>query len=286
MNLDRLHIFLATVDTGTVSAAARRVHLTQPAASRNLQLLEEQLGAHLFHRKGRRLVLTAAGRALIPRARRLIEEARLAQRAISKVAERQFFDLRLGAVDSVVTYLLPRIIAPIREAFPELHLKVHTNRTGDLLSKLANDHLDLAVCAWSGTPPVERYHDVGEYELQFYGRKDEFPELAEINAEDDLTQFPIVEIESLSGQPTVIPEDAPSYGVASSLASVKSLVMGGFGVGALLSFMVSDEELSVLAKAQVPHDPNCRLYVVASPFWSGESELAIEELIASALSAA
>jgi len=60
MNLDRLRLFLQIVDSGSMSAAARAVHLTQPALSRTLRLLEDEVGVALFERRGRALVLDMA----------------------------------------------------------------------------------------------------------------------------------------------------------------------------------------------------------------------------------
>jgi DNA-binding transcriptional LysR family regulator len=74
----------------------------------------------------------------------------------------------------------------------------------------------------------------------------------------------------------MIPEEASTYGVANSLASVKALVMAGFGVGAMLGFMLDPDDRAALVSAAVPHDPDCALYVGASPHWGGGTELAIE----------
>src|SRR5262245_50788916 len=101
MNLERLELFLKIVDTGSVSAAGREAHLTQPAVSRNLKLLEEEIGADLFDRNGRGLLLTPAGRALVPCARQLVREAERAKLQVRRAAERASFDLRIGAVDSI-----------------------------------------------------------------------------------------------------------------------------------------------------------------------------------------
>ena len=110
MDLDRLHIFVKIVDAGSMSAASRLVHLTQPALSRNLRLLEEELATDLFDRVGRRLVLTPAGRALLPRARALLAQASTVARDIERIAGRQYFDLRVGTVDSVATFLFQYLV--------------------------------------------------------------------------------------------------------------------------------------------------------------------------------
>ena len=75
MNHERLRLFLAIVDSGSMAAASRRVHLSQPAFSRSIKLLEEEIGAALFGRQSRNLVLTNAGRVLEVRGRELLERA-------------------------------------------------------------------------------------------------------------------------------------------------------------------------------------------------------------------
>ncbi|MDP6943836.1 MAG: LysR substrate-binding domain-containing protein, partial [Myxococcota bacterium] len=160
--------------------------------------------------------------------------------------------------------------------FPDLAIKLTTARTTDLLRRVAGDELDLVIVASSGPPPVARATRVGAYDLQFWGCADRFAALASATTDDEVARFPLVEIESLPGQPTMIPDDASTYGVANSLASVKALVMAGFGVGAMLGFMLDPTERARLVSAAVPHDPDCALYVGASPHWSGATELAIE----------
>ncbi len=110
MDLDRLRVFLQIVDSGSMSAAARVVHLTQPALSRTLKLLEDEVGVQLFDRRGRALVLTAGGRALVPRGRALLAESERVAREVGRSAQRSYFDVRLGTVDSVATYLLPELV--------------------------------------------------------------------------------------------------------------------------------------------------------------------------------
>ncbi len=286
MQLDRLSLFLAIVDTGTVSAAARQVHLTQPAVSRNLKLLEEDLGTPLFDRQGRGLVLTAAGRALVPRARRLLADAANVAREVARTASRRYFDLRLGTVDSVATWLLPRIVAPLAERFPDLQLKIQTARTAELRRRLGAGELDLAIIASSGPPADLRATRAGRYGLAFYGRADRFAALAEATTEEAVQRFPIVEIELLPGQQGMIGPDATSFAVASSLASVKALILAGFGVGALLDFMLTPAEAATLVRAPVGHDPDCALFVVGADDWRGEAEAAIEQAVAEALAGA
>lgn len=265
LELDHLKLFLHVVDTGTVSGASKVAHLTQPAVSRALKVLEDDIGAALFERQGRGVVLTAAGRALVPRARAVLQGVEAATRTVRQVAERGYSDLRLGAVDSVASYLVPRVFGPLQGRFPELQCKLRTARSAALLEQVAQGTIDAAVIAWSGPPKVERSARIAPYRLQFFGLADRFPTLADVRTDDGLKAFPIVEIESLPGQPTMIDGDAPSWAVAHSLASVKALVLAGFGIGAMLEFMLDPAERARLVCAELPHDPECALWAVLAP---------------------
>ena len=272
MEILRLEIFVAIAETGSATAAAKRVHLSQPAVSRNLRLLEENLGVDLFDRQGRGLVLNAAGRALLPRAETILESVDAATKATKDAAERDFFDLRIGTVDSVATYLFPPVVESLHEEFPELELKFYTKRTSDLIDDVRHDDLDAVIIAYSGRPPVDQTANIGPYDLQFYGRRDRFPDLDTVETEDGLQDYPIVQLTPKPGQPTLIRDDTTSFALAGSLATIKALVLGGFGVGSLLHFMVDPDERDQLVRANVPHDPDCGVYLATSPNWGGGAE--------------
>jgi DNA-binding transcriptional LysR family regulator len=283
MNLERLRVFLQIVDSGSMSAAARAVHLTQPALSRTLRLLEDEVGVPLFERRGRALVLNAGGRALVPRARALLAASERLALETRRSAERSYFDVRLGTIDSVATYLFPRTLPALRTAFPELAVKLSTARTSVLLGRIRAGELDLAIVAHSDAPAGTRALRLGSYRLQFYGRRDLYPRLRLATTEADVRSFPMVEINPGHGEPSLVPEDAFSYAVASNVATVKALVLAGFGVGDLPDFMLSGEERKTLCRAQVPHDPDCGLFLVAAPHFTGTTEQRLEATLARAL---
>src|SRR5690349_10873723 len=283
MNLDRLEVFVRILEAGSMGAASRVLHLTQPALSHRLKMLEDELGAQLFDRNGRGLSLTAAGRALEPKARDMLERARAIEREVGRTAAQNYFDLRVGTVDSVATFLFPRVVAPIRRAFPDIAVKLSTARTPELLRRVGASELDCVIIAHAGPPPAARHRRLRPYRLSFYGRKDHFAALGRATTEAEVQRFPIVEIEALAGQGTMIKKDAPSYAVANSLASVKALVLAGFGVGAMLDFMLTAAEERTLTRAKVPHDPTCALYLVSAPTRTGKTEQALEDAIATSL---
>ncbi len=285
MDLLRLEIFVAIAEAGSATEAAERVHLSQPAVSRNLGQLEEQLGVDLFDRVGRGLALSPAGRALLPKARAILESVDEAREITREAAERDFFDLRVGSVDSIATYLFPRVVEPLGAAFPALEIKFYTKRTSKLLDDVRADQLDIVLVAHSGPPPVEHSFEIGRYDLQFYGHREHFPELGDVETERNLQEYPIVQLTPQPGQPTLIGEETSSFALAGSLATIKALVLGGFGVGSLLHFMLDADEREQLVRARVPHDPDCRLYAVRSPHWSSETQRAITQRLVEGLEA-
>ena len=82
MDTQNLQAFLLVAETGSFSQAAEKLHLTQPAVSKRVALLEEQLQAHLFDRIGRNIGLTEAGQALLPHAKRVQQELQLAAQSV------------------------------------------------------------------------------------------------------------------------------------------------------------------------------------------------------------
>jgi DNA-binding transcriptional LysR family regulator len=283
MNLDRLRLFLDIVDTGSVSAAGRKAHLTQPAVSRSLKQLEEEIGVELFAREGRGVLLTAAGRALVPHARGLVREAERARVEVKRVAQAAYFDLRVGAVESIGIYVLPPAFERLREQHPDLKLKLWLARTQELLERVEAATLDLAFIAYSG-PPSERAVRVGTYALQYYGLRDRFAQLANMTSDRQLQELPIVEMQALPGQPTAIRPDADAFALVQNLGAVKALVLGGLGIGQLLPFMLSADERKLLVGAErLQHDPECGIYCVRSPReMSAIEQQVVETLISTA----
>ncbi|GAB3680365.1 LysR family transcriptional regulator [Salinisphaera aquimarina] len=110
MNYRRIECFLAVVDAGTVTAAAENIHIAQPALSRQVKKLERELRFPLFEARGNRLVLTAAGRAFVPAARRLMIETRGLEGAAEALRTGRVSTLVLAATAaSVRTFIAPFI---------------------------------------------------------------------------------------------------------------------------------------------------------------------------------
>jgi DNA-binding transcriptional LysR family regulator len=239
----------------------------------------------LFDRHGRGLQLTAAGRALIPRARQILRESERAREQAQRAAKEGYFDLRIGAVDSIGTHILPRCLPVLLRAHDDLKIKLWMGRTQNLLERVDRGSLDVAIVAYSG-PPSERATRVGSYGLKYYGLTQRFAALASLSSELQLRELPIVEIEALPGQPSTIRDDAEAFAITQNLSAVKALVLAGLGVGQLLPFMLSADERAALSCAdKLQHDPDCGVYVVRSFRELSDEETRVQELLLAELRA-
>jgi DNA-binding transcriptional LysR family regulator len=134
-----LRSFLAVVDTGSLSAAADRLAITQPTVGRHIRELEDELGATLFRRQPRGLDPTPAALDLVEDARRMGEAADALERKASGTSERVAGTVRITASRIVSTYLLPDILAAMRLAEPAIDIEiVSSDATQNLLSRDAD----------------------------------------------------------------------------------------------------------------------------------------------------
>ena len=118
MNLTRLQYFLAVASTGTVTAAAAQLRVAQPAVSRQLQQLEHELGMELFERDGRRVRLTAAGRAFMPLADEFLARAEHFEKASRDLAAGVVRHLVLAAPETSIAEIVAPFLATLSPGDP------------------------------------------------------------------------------------------------------------------------------------------------------------------------
>lgn len=149
-SLTSLRLFLHVAGSRSFSETARSANLSQPALSRTIKLLEEDLGVRLFDRNSRNVHLTAAGAALMPIVERLTGDFDLAFRELTQTFQGQRGRVVVGALPSVAAELLPTAIARFRRTHPQVEIIVRENLTGGLYQSLHDRLVDFAV----STPPT------------------------------------------------------------------------------------------------------------------------------------
>ncbi len=146
-SLRQLQYAVAVADALSFSEAAVRCHVSQPSLSAQIAQLEDALGTRLFERDRRKVFLTAAGKAILERARVVLREiddmVDLAQRSSDPLAG----TIRLGIIPTLSPYLIPSIRPALRRAYPKLTLRWVEDKTSVLVEKLGAGEIDGALLA-------------------------------------------------------------------------------------------------------------------------------------------
>ncbi len=132
-------------ELGTLTAAARAAHLSQPALTASIQRLEAHFDAPLVARGRRGAQLTAAGAALLPHAHAALSALEDARRAVQEVSGLKTGEVRVGAGATACSYLLPPTLARFRQTYPGIRFLLRETTTDEAAQALARGHLDLAV---------------------------------------------------------------------------------------------------------------------------------------------
>lgn len=145
MDIPRLEAFLEVARLGSMRAAARSLHLGQPALSARIVALEDELGARVFERTRRGVRLTLAGRALQPHAERTLDAVEAGRTAVSQVEQGDEGELAMAAVAAVNASLVPEVVARLRRYHPGVHLYVRTGSTERIVEQVAFGSVQLGL---------------------------------------------------------------------------------------------------------------------------------------------
>ncbi len=237
-----MRAFLATVEAGSLSGAARVLGLTQPTLSRQISALEDDLGILLFERVGRRLQLTASGHRLVDHVREMGAAANRISIAASGQSQSIEGVVRITAIDVVAAHILPPILANLRKAAPGIAVElVISNSVNDLMRREADiairhvrpDHPDLVA---RRCPDTEIATYASTAFLDSYGRSDDPAHYAGapfigFNQDDDL-------VKELNARGLPITHANYRLMCANSLVALR-LIEQGHGIGATFTEAVA-----------------------------------------------
>ncbi|QDV50021.1 LysR family transcriptional regulator [Gimesia fumaroli] len=157
MEVDQLRYFLRVAERGNFTRAAEELMISQPALSRSIQKLEDELGQPVFERKTRSLALTDAGVLLQSRAQQILTLIEDTKAEISD--DGHTGQIRVGAIPTIAPYFLPDFLRQFSAEFPEATLIVQEETTDKLLHSCTQGEIDLAILA---LPVPARYLEVEE----------------------------------------------------------------------------------------------------------------------------
>jgi len=157
MEVDQLRYFLRVAERGNFTRAAEELNISQPALSRSIQKLEEELGQPVFERKTRSVALTDAGTLLQSRAQQILALIEDTKAEISDDGRRG--QIRIGAIPTIAPFFLPNLLRQFSTEFPAASIIVQEDTTDHLLKRCTQGEIDLAILA---LPVPAKYLEVEE----------------------------------------------------------------------------------------------------------------------------
>jgi len=151
MKLHQLRYLAAVVENGlNITAAARALHTSQPGVSKQIKLLEQELGFDIFEREGRTLTrVTPAGRQVVERALRILDETKNIRRLSEEFRDETKGSLSIATTHTQARYVLPSVIKRFRQQYPDVKLHLHQGTSEQIADLSAEDRVDFAIATGS-----------------------------------------------------------------------------------------------------------------------------------------
>ncbi|HEV2286646.1 MAG TPA: HTH-type transcriptional regulator CysB [Steroidobacteraceae bacterium] len=151
MKLHQLRYLAAVAQSGlNITAAAHKLHTSQPGVSKQIKLLEDELGFQIFVREGRNLTrITPAGQQVIERALRILQEAQSIRDLSTELRDEGKGSLSIGTTHTQARYVLPDVIGAFLGRYPQVRLNLHQGTSEQIAEMVAGDRIDCAIATGS-----------------------------------------------------------------------------------------------------------------------------------------
>jgi LysR family cys regulon transcriptional activator len=252
MKLHQLRYLAAVAQSGlNITAAAEKLHTSQPGVSKQIKLLEDELGFQIFVRDGRTLTrVTAAGQQVIDRAIRILREVQNIKRLSDDFKDEARGSLSIATTHTQARYILPEVIRQFRETYPEVRLHLHQGTSEQLAEMAALDRVDFVIATGSQSQfdgytllPCYRWHRHVVVPRDHPLARIRKPTLRQLAAHPIVTY-----VFSFSG-PASLPQIFAKEGLAPNVVLtardsdvIKTYVRLGLGIGIVASMAIDPEE--------------------------------------------
>lgn len=170
-NLSSYYIFNSVAEAGNISRAARQLYISQPAVSKAIQALEENLGITLFIRNSRGVRLTDEGKLLYEHTKGAFDTLRHGEESIRKIHELGIGHLRIGASTTLCRYLLLPYLNGFVQENPHIKITIENQSSSHTLKQLESNQLDIGLVAKPAASDSFHFHSLGEIEDIFVATK-------------------------------------------------------------------------------------------------------------------
>jgi len=263
MKLHQLRYLAAVAQSGlNITAAAQKLHTSQPGVSKQIKLLEDELGFQIFTREGRNLTrITPAGQQVIERAVRILQETQAIRDLATELRDEGRGSLSIGTTHTQARYVLPEVIRDFRARYPQVRLNLHQGTTEQIAEMVAQDRIDCAIATGSEhlfadmtLLPCYRWHRVivvpREHPLAAVPR----PTLKQLGA------YPLVTYTFSFAGPSSLPQAFAKAGLTPDVAItardadvILAYVRLGLGVGIVAEMAVDPKEDTDLVAIDASH---------------------------------
>jgi len=147
MKLHQLRYLAAVAQSGlNITAAAQKLHTSQPGVSKQIKLLEDELGFQIFTREGRNLTrITPAGQQVIDRAQHILKETQAIRDLATELRDEGRGSLSIGTTHTQARYVLPDVIHEFRTRYPQVKLNLHQGTSEQIAEMVGQDRIDCAI---------------------------------------------------------------------------------------------------------------------------------------------
>jgi len=251
MDTQNLKAFIAVAHTQSFSAAAVELYLTQPAISKRINLLEQQLGSRLFDRIGRQVSLTEAGRTLLPKANSILREISEAKQEISDLQGKVQGKFKLVTSHHIGLHRLPRILRTYATAFPNVELDIQFKDSEEAYNRVLSGEFDLGVVTRAPSADPRIYSETIWQDRLVLVAAQNHP----------LSQLKLVTLKEISKYPALLPGkkflttriveelfhknklEVRTLLSTNYLETIKALISVGYAWGVLPEIMLADNSL-------------------------------------------
>jgi LysR family cys regulon transcriptional activator len=263
MKLHQLRYLAAVAQSGlNITAAAQKLHTSQPGVSKQIKLLEDELGFQIFTREGRNLTrITPAGQRVIERALRILQETQAIRDLANELRDEGRGSLSIGTTHTQARYVLPDVIHEFRGRYPNVRLNLHQGTSEQIAEMVGQDRTDFAIATgsehlfsdltilpcyrWHRVIVVPRAHPLAEVS------KPTFKQLA---------AYPIITYTFSFSGPSSLQQAFSKVGVTPDVAItardadvIKTYVRLGLGIGIVAEMAVDPREDSDLVAIDASH---------------------------------
>ena len=270
MTLEQLRIFLAVAEHSHFTNAADALYITQPAVSAAIQSLESEYSVKLFHRIGRRIEITNAGKLLQIEAQKIMDQVGLTERGLRELNNLQQGELNIGSSFTIGNYWLPEKVSQFKQKYPGISVNCTLANADDICAGTATGLFDLGVIAGEVKPTLKKVliqEEVGSDRLEIIvGKFHPWFATGKIET-SELLKTSWVMRESGSGTQQMFEQALQRWGISpneldiilvlNSSEMIRSVVESGVGATALPELMVRKElKLNTLRSIKLMDLPN------------------------------